>query len=76
MAEKVKLYAKIRDSEGSDERVVLVPFENADGEQVYVEEEEKFGEKTLHVLVDEGYVSTHYYYPIRRYSIVSLEVYE
>lgn len=73
---KTKLYATIRDSEGGDERVILVPFENADGDEVYVEEEERHNEKMLHILADEGYVFSNYYYPIRRYSIVSLEVYE
>lgn len=72
----MKLYAKIRDNEGSYERVVLCQFENENGDKVFVEEVEWRDQTCFHVFLDEGYVKTNYYYPVPRYSIIELEKYE
>jgi hypothetical protein len=72
----MKLYAKIKDNEGSYERVVLCQFENADGEMCYIEEVERHGTQMFKILADEGYVRTEYYYPVPRFSIVEMQKYE
>ena len=72
----IKLYAKIQDREAGFERVVLCQFLDKDGNNVFVEEVEKYNELCFKVVLDEGYVRTEYFYPVRRYSITELEVYE
>lgn len=74
----MKLYAKIRDREKGCgyERVVLCQFKDKDENEVFIEEVERFDELCFKVVVDEGYVRTEYYYPVRRYSITELEVFE
>ena len=72
----MKLYAKIQDREGGFERVVLTRFEGADDELVFVEEVEQHGEICFKVVLDEGYCLTTYFYPVRRYSITELSIYE
>ena len=72
----MKLYAKIQDREAGYERVVLTQFENADEEKCFIEEVEQHGEPCFKVVLDEGYCKTTYYYPVRRYSITELSIYE
>ena len=72
----MQLYAKIQDREGSYERVVLCEFESEAGDKVFVEEIEHHNEQCFKVVLDEGYVHTIYYYPVRRYSIIELEIYK
>jgi len=72
----MKLYAVIQDREAGTEKVVLCQFEGQDGEMVFVEDVERHDKQMFHVLVDEGYVYTHYYYPVERFSITHLEIYE
>lgn len=72
----MKLYAKIQDKEGSYERVVLCQFESATGDKVFMEEVEVHNEQCFKVVLDEGYVKTIYYYPVKRYSITELEIYK
>lgn len=73
----MKLYAKIQDRESFHyERVVLCQFLDKDGNNVFVEEVEHHNETCFKVVLDEGYVRTEYFYPVKRYSITELEVYE
>ena len=72
----MKLQAKITDTEGGYERVVLCPFKNEDGESVWIEEVERFGRTMFKVVLDEGYVKTEYFYPVPRFAITELEKYE
>lgn len=72
----MQLYAKIQDREGSYERVVLCEFESEAGDKVFVEEVEMHKEQCFKVVLDEGYANTIYYYPVRRYSIIELEIYK
>ena len=72
----MKLYAKIQDREAGYERVVLTEFEDKDGNKVFVEEIDMHGEPNFKVVLDEGYVYQTYYYPVRRYSITELAVYQ
>lgn len=72
----MKLYAKIKDNEGAYERVVLCQFEDKEGEKVFIEPVERHGEEMFKIVADEGYCRTEYFYPVRRYSIVELSIYE
>ena len=73
----MKLYAKIQDRNSHHyERVVLCQFKDKEDNNVFIEEVERNGETCFKVVLDEGYVRTEYYYPIRRYTITELEVYE
>ena len=72
----MKLYAKIQDREAGSERVVLCQFIDKNDSLVFVEEVEHHNEMCFKVVCDEGYSRIVYYYPVRRYSITELEVYE
>lgn len=50
--------------------VDICPFK--DGE--YLRGTELYGESMFHVLVDEGYLKTNYYYPMERYVVISVKV--
>lgn len=72
-----RLYAKIHDRESSTyERVVLCQFKDKDENIVFMEEVEHHNELCFKVVVDEAYFRTEYFYPVRRYSITELEIYE
>lgn len=70
----MKLYAKILDRKLSRyQGVVLCQFKDKDNNKVFVEELiHPCGISCFYVVLDEGYMRTSYYYPINRYSIVSL----
>lgn len=73
----MQLQAKIHDNEtGAYERVVLCQFEDSNGDKVFVEEIDKFEEDTFKVLLDEGYSRREYFYPVKRYTITELCIYE
>ena len=72
----MQLYAKIQDREAGFERVVLCQFNDKDNNPVFVEDVEHHGEQCFKVLIDEGYMMTEYFYPVRRYSITELEIYQ
>ena len=72
----MKLYAKIQDREAGYQRVVLTQFESASGEKAFIEEVEIHEETCFKVVLDEGYCYSTYYYPVRRYSITELSIYE
>lgn len=70
----MRLSAVIRDNKINRNLYVnLCEYKNKDGESIFIEEvTHPCGLNCFHVLVDEGYMKTNYYYPINRYSIVSL----
>ena len=72
----MQLYAKIQDREAGFERVVLCQFNDKDDNPVFVEDVKRHGEQCFKVLIDEGYMMTEYFYPVRRYSITELEIYQ
>ena len=73
----MKLYAKIQDRESYHyERVVLCQFKDKDENEVFVEEVEHHNETCFKVVLDEGYCRSEYFYPVKRYSITELEVYD
>ena len=73
----MKLFAKIQDRESfHEERVVLCQFKNEEGEKVFIEEVDKFTDKMFKVLLDTGYTKQEYYYPINRFTISELSIYE
>ena len=72
----MQLYAKINDREANYERVVLCQFTAENGDEVFMEEVEHHNEPCFKVVLDEGYVHTIYFYPIRRYTITELEIYQ
>lgn len=63
--------------DGSIYMLVLCPLKDEDyiDDEVYINVEDRFGHKCLHVLVDEGYATTNYYYPIERYAITMVMTY-
>ena len=74
---KIRLQALIRDNEtGKLEFVVLRQYEGGDGMKVYVEQTIRHGEQMFKILADEGYCSTEYFYPVKRFTIVDLCIYE
>ena len=70
-----RIYVKMTDLEnnGIFQWLVLVAF-NDDGD--YMTICEMHGQKCMEVHVDEGYVVSTYYYPIPRYAITSIAVYD
>ena len=74
----MKLYATINDRDGTFERVVLCQFKDKNGNNVFIEEEDNERSDTIFfkVLLDTGYCSEYYYYPVDRYTIVRLEIYK
>lgn len=70
----MKLSAVIRDNKLKRNLYLnLCEYKNKAGENIFIEESLfPDGIECFHVLVDEGYMVTNYYYPIERYSIVSL----
>lgn len=72
----LKLQAKIQDREGAYERVVLCQFKDKDENMVFVETVELHGEECFKIIADEGYYKADYFYPVKRYSITELEIYE
>jgi len=73
----MKLYARIKDNESfAFERVVLCSFKDSNDDKVFVELVERHGEEMFKIVADEGYCKTEYFYPVKRYSIVELSIYE
>ena len=73
----LKLYAVIQDNESyAKERVVLCQFDSENGDKVFIEKVERHNTEMFKIVADEGYVTTEYYYPVKRYTITNLEVYE
>ena len=78
-----RIYVEMTDNEKhTSEWLVLVPFDEAeikDGtnedKDTYMQQVAMHGELCLKVKVDEGYVVTTYYYPIRRYSVTNISMY-
>lgn len=70
---KTRLYVELTDNKtGEVWRVVLLPFGEDDD---YVVLEERHGTMSMHILVDEGYVCTHWYMQIPRWSITGISLY-
>ena len=73
----MQLQAKIHDNEtGSYERVVLCQFVDENDDKVFISEKEIDGGEFFHVLLDEGYSKCEYYYPVKRFTITELCIYE
>lgn len=70
---KTRLYVEITDNETStSEWLVLLPFGNNED---YIKTCTHYGQLCFEVLIDEGYVTTHYYYPLPRYAITNVSKY-
>ena len=72
----MKLYACIQQRGAGHEWVVLCQFENAEGENVFVETVEQHKQEMFKVAIDEGFCHTVYYYPVENFTITHLEVYK
>ena len=73
----MKLQAKIINHEkGGYERVVLCQYKDADNNKVYISEVELNGIEMFRVLLDEGYSKTEYFYPVNKFIITELSIYE
>lgn len=81
--ENTRIYVQMTDNEkDTGEWLVLVPFDEAevkdgtnDDRDTYMQMVVMHGELCLKVKVDEGYIVTTYYYPIRRYSVTHISMY-
>ena len=53
----------------------LVPIQDEPYEDVFtfIKAEQRYNETMLHVLVDEGYCYTNYYYPVDKFIITRVE---
>ena len=72
----MKLYATIKDREAHLEHVVLCQFKDSNDEDCFVESIERYGMEMFKIVADEGYVHTEYFYPVERYTIIELSIYE